>query len=258
MATVEKNVFLSTLKTSFTYSLSNDLDELKNVISSKTGILIENIEKLEWRENKGLAKEVKNLMKMHNLSYCSTSWIEDDIQYFVINHQIDNNYYIYSGKAMNGWIMNELIEPDYIELTNEILEKIPMIEIIYAEYAEPGAMGNAGGIIIYIIINKKLVCYETTCKKDSLTYDNTIYKLLNNSNYLRNNEKINEEWIYKYYSGGFGNYVFINKNKKIKSIGEYFLFIHDKYYYCIRSSVQGVFVRVVYQMEKELKLFQMQ
>ena len=250
MAIIEENLFLPVLNQSFTYFLSDDLDEVKNAFLSRTGITIENIDESEWSENIGLAQEVRNLMKTNNCSYCFTSWLEDGFQHFVINHFIDGNYYIYSGMAMNGWIIKKLIEPNYLELTDDILKTLSMKEVIYAEYAELGAKGNAGGIMVYIILNDKLICYEANGFKTLLTYNNTIDILTNSSNKFRNNENINKKWIFKYYDGGYGNNVFINKEKSIKPFGDYFLFLHGKYYYRICSSVQGVFNSVVYAIEK--------
>jgi hypothetical protein len=57
-------------------------------------------------------------------------------------------------------------------LSKSIVDSIEIDKIIYAEVTPPGAMGNAGGIIIYIpqIGTNELVCYETSIYSDEETY----------------------------------------------------------------------------------------
>ena len=53
-------------------------------------------------------------------------------------------------------------KPTTKQLTKSLIESILPQEIIYAEISAPGAMGNSGGIIMYIIVDGTLICFKTT------------------------------------------------------------------------------------------------
>jgi len=59
-------------------------------------------------------------------------------------------------------------------------------------------MGSAGGIIIYILDGKELICYETSVYEDATTY-NMVYEFITE-----------KKGIFKYHYGGFGNHVYIS------------------------------------------------
>jgi hypothetical protein len=61
-------------------------------------------------------------------------------------------------------------EPITIQLTKSLIESINPEEIIYAEMAGGGAMGNAGGIMLYLIKDDTLICYETKVFNDEEIY----------------------------------------------------------------------------------------
>ena len=124
-----------------------------------------------------------------------------------------------------------------IELTKEILETISPKDIIYTEIAVAGAMGNEGGIIIYVVKENQLIHYET-----SIFTNEDVYRLT--VEYI----SINENKFFDFYQGGFGNAVFINKDAELKIKEEYFEYIDDGNKYKIYSSVKGVFNRVVSSM----------
>ena len=62
-------------------------------------------------------------------------------------------------------------KPTIKQLTKSLIESILPQEIIYAEISAPGAMGNSGGIIIYIIVDETLICFKTNL----FTADEEIY-----------------------------------------------------------------------------------
>lgn len=72
-----------------------------------------------------------------------------------------------------------MVELKIIELTKDILNNLSISNIIYTEVSEPGAMGNAGGIMIYIIENQELICYETDWFENKEMYLETGKILLN-------------------------------------------------------------------------------
>ena len=53
------------------------------------------------------------------------------------------------------------MEPIEVQLTKTDLSQIKVDSIIYFEYASAGAMGNDGGVMLYLIKDDKLLCYET-------------------------------------------------------------------------------------------------
>ncbi len=54
-------------------------------------------------------------------------------------------------------IKMEMNKQNPIELSKEIIDSLSVNDIIYAEVAEGGAMGNVGGIMIYVLENKQLI-----------------------------------------------------------------------------------------------------
>ena len=131
------------------------------------------------------------------------------------------------------------------KLTIEILNSISAKEIIYAESASGGAMGNSGGIMIYIIRNKELILYETSVFTDEITYDAAQI-------FLRQHQIDNKyegvepkEIIFQLVYGGMGNLAFINKNVSLDTDERYVLYTENNTKYYISSSVPGVFDRVV-------------
>lgn len=130
-------------------------------------------------------------------------------------------------------------EAHSIKLTKDILETLSPREIIYAEIAGGGAMGNSGGIMIYVIKKEQLICYETSVFNDEEVY-------LIADNFLSNIEKT----FFTFYYGGMGNNVFINKNIKLKIKQEYFTYLLNGFEYKIYSSVKGVFNSIVRAMNQ--------
>ncbi|SEA60635.1 hypothetical protein SAMN04487990_12029 [Bizionia paragorgiae] len=135
------------------------------------------------------------------------------------------------------------------KISKSILESIETDKIIYAEVTPPGAMGNSGGIIIYIKQNNsnEMLCYETSIYDDEQTYLLVEEKLFKHID--REDENSNKEQLYfDFYYGGMGNNVFINKKINLSIQDNYFIYQADDLEFQIFSSVQGVFDNVVNQM----------
>ena len=140
-------------------------------------------------------------------------------------------------------------EPTMIKLTKSIFESILPKEIIYAEVAGTGAMGNSGGIILYIFKKDNLICYETNFREDEVVFVQ-VDELLGKYQVRKENTEIElQDKLFNYFYGGFGNYVFVNKNIELEIEEGYFIYKKDKIEYQIRPSVKGVFLQVTYQME---------
>jgi len=147
--------------------------------------------------------------------------------------------------------LSENINTASLELTKDLLNIFSVEEIIYAEIAETGAMGNAGGIRIFIIKEEKLVTYISSYHSDKYIYF-AVADLLG-CHYIRNNKNNNirvDKIIFDYYPGGMGNHVYVNKNITLKIEQGYFIFNKNKKVYHILSSVYGVFRNVAVQMQR--------
>ena len=142
-----------------------------------------------------------------------------------------------------------MISPITKTLSKSVLENIEIDKIIYAEVTPPGAIGNAGGIILYIpqIGTNELIRYETNIYNDEATYllaEEKLFRHLDRDN--SNNEKL--DLFFDFYYGGMGNNVFINKKVTLTIQDNFFIHKQDNLEFQIFSSVKGVFDSVVNQM----------
>lgn len=140
-------------------------------------------------------------------------------------------------------------EPTMIQLTKVLIENIKPIEIIYAEMASGGAMGNAGGIMLYLIKDDTLNCYETNVFKDEEIYDQAAELLLKHQDNFENADIEFQDSLFDHFYGGMGNNVFVKKNITLEINEGYFIYKKDSKEYKILPSVQGVFNSVVYAMK---------
>jgi len=130
------------------------------------------------------------------------------------------------------------------ELSLEILDNLAIEEIIYAEYAQPGAMENEGGVIIYSITDDSLICYEANIYRNENIYTRAVDILERNGITTHYSSRENKNGIFHFYGGGMGNNVFVNKNISLEIANGYFIHAKNDKKYKIYSSVEGVFVRV--------------
>lgn len=132
------------------------------------------------------------------------------------------------------------------DLSKSILENMQFDQVIYAEATPPGAMGNAGGIIIYYLQKEptELVCYET-----NLYYDEEGY-LLAEDLLIQNTITLDRKDLpLVKYGGGMGNYVFINKEIQLDIRDKYFTYTKDGIQFDILPSVEGVFNALIHQLK---------
>lgn len=129
--------------------------------------------------------------------------------------------------------------PGSTKLTLEILEGIDFKKVIYGERSQSGAMGNAGGIILYVIKDNKLTRYETNVSKDSKTTIEALKQIT-----------LNEE-LFDLFYGGMGNGVFVKKKVKLEidENDNCFWYIDGKFRHKIEPSNKGVFLGVSEQLK---------
>jgi hypothetical protein len=140
-------------------------------------------------------------------------------------------------------------KPITIKLTKSLLDSVLIKEIIYAEVAGGGAMGNAGGIILYLIKDEQLICYETHLYTDEKVYLLAEKLLIKHQDKFKYDDINKGVKLFNYFYGGMGNNVFVNKNVTLEINEGYFIYNKDGVKYQILSSVQGVFDGVVYAMK---------
>jgi hypothetical protein len=87
-----------------------------------------------------------------------------------------------------------------------------------------------------------------TLSVEEIIYNDTVAILGKNQISSRHGKIENENGIFKFYSGGMDNNVFVNKDVSLKIGDDYFLYAKDDKEYIIYSSVESVFIRVAHAM----------
>ena len=141
-----------------------------------------------------------------------------------------------------GTLEKPIVFPRSVIITAENLDSIDFNKVIYCEISPMGAMGNEGGILIYLLSNEdNLITYETNVSIDKESSDATSERINQNTNLFTN------------YSGGMGNYVYIRKGAHLEIDEKYKCFWYHSQNTKLRidSSVKGVFIRVVAEMTSQ-------
>ena len=140
-----------------------------------------------------------------------------------------------------GVLKKPIIYPYSILITPENIENIDFNKIIYCEASAEGAMGNVGGILIYVVEDEdKIITFETNVS-------------VNREMYIAISERIKQNSsLFTQFPGGFGNYVFIKKSTNFEIDEKYNCFWYHSENTKLRvdSSVVGVFQSVVTEMKK--------
>ncbi|MBR5408977.1 hypothetical protein IK112_03530 [Candidatus Saccharibacteria bacterium] len=120
------------------------------------------------------------------------------------------------------------------KLTASFINKLDPKNVIYAEYAHSGAMGNVGGMMFYVLEDGNLNLYETNIFKHQADYEA-------GCEFLQKNED-----LFCKMNGGFGNLVFVLADSKLEddSNSSHLVYKKDGKRYCIESSVLGVYMRI--------------
>jgi len=141
-----------------------------------------------------------------------------------------------------GTLEKPIVFPESVIITAENLNSINFEQVIYCEISPIGAMGNEGGIIMYVLgDNDDLTTYETNESIDKESYDKT-------SDYINQNAN-----LFINYSGGMGNYVYVRKDIQLEIDEKYNCFWYHSQNTKLRidSSVRGVFINVVSGMKNQ-------
>lgn len=147
----------------------------------------------------------------------------------------------------------EMNEQTTTKLSKEIMDILSANDIVYAELAEGGAMGNAGGITIYSLKDNDLNRFETSLFDNENFYSDAQKLLLEHQDKLDIENIKAEEILFDYHYGGMGNHVFVNKRIELKKWKDFFTFKVENENYKIHPTVQGVFNSVAYSIENNGK-----
>lgn len=142
-------------------------------------------------------------------------------------------------QVYRGTLEKPIVFPESVIITAENLDFIDFDKVIYCEISPTGAMGNEGGILIYLLDDKdNLITYETNVSIDKESYDATSERINQNTNLFIN------------YYGGMGNYVYIKKGTQLEIDEKYNCFWYHSSDTKLRidSSVNGVFLSVAAEM----------
>ncbi|MBQ3410022.1 hypothetical protein IJG66_01535 [Candidatus Saccharibacteria bacterium] len=125
-------------------------------------------------------------------------------------------------------------------LTAEIIKKLKPADVIYAEVANPGAMGNAGGVIFYVFQNNEFTTYETNCFKNENEFTKSFLFLKQHEN----------EFVQM--DGGFGNMVFaqVGSQLEVNAAHESLIYEHGGKRFDILTSVVGVYNHIYETIEE--------
>ena len=145
-------------------------------------------------------------------------------------------------KVYRGTLEKPIVFSESVIITTENLNSIDFDKVIYCEISPMGAMGNEGGILIYLLNDENnLITYEANASLDQQSFDAVLWRIDQNANLFVN------------YRGGFGNYVYVKKNVQLEIDEKYNCFWYHSQNTKLRidSSVQGVFLSVVADMKGE-------
>ncbi len=145
-------------------------------------------------------------------------------------------------KLYRATLKNPIVFPESIIITSENLDSIDFDKMIYCEISPQGAMGNEGGILMYVLKDENtLITYETNIEIDQQIFNAISDLISKNANLFVN------------YNGGMGNYVYVKKNAQLEIDEKYncFWYHSSKTKLRIDSSVNGVFLSVIADMTRQ-------
>lgn len=142
-----------------------------------------------------------------------------------------------------GVLKQPIVFSESLIITADNFDSIDFDKVIYCEISPMGAMGNEGGILIYVLGNNNaLITYETNFSIDKESYDKASEEIRRKDN------------LFISYSGGMGNDVYIKKGVQLEIDEKHncFWFHSQNTKLRIDSSVVGVFGSVAAEMKNKM------
>jgi len=137
-----------------------------------------------------------------------------------------------------------MIESIFTKLTFDLVNSFKFRNVIYAEVASAGAMGNTGGIIMYVIIEEQFLCLEVSVFEEKEIYKFVALELSKHKRDI-NCDYLNYQDIFDFINGGMGNNVFVNINCPLKVGNGFLIYQYNNHEYKIDCSCLGVFDNVL-------------
>ena len=137
--------------------------------------------------------------------------------------------------------ISNMQEPVFSELTSEILHRLDPHGILYAEVTPPGAMGNAGGVMLYAYRDGKIYYYETNYYRDQPLFLEAEQLLLRHEATTKQDVA---RAVFEVLYGGMGNLAFVNRQVKLEVGADHLVYLIDGRAYKVHCSVQGIFLSV--------------
>lgn len=127
-----------------------------------------------------------------------------------------------------------IIKAEKVKINASKIAELDFRTVLYGERSQAGAMGNAGGIILYVLDGGVFNMYHTNLSEDEVAYREGLFKIAAN------------EDLFDIYAGGMGNGVFIRKDVTLEIIEDDQSFWYEvgNKQYKIESSVRGVYESV--------------
>ena len=130
-------------------------------------------------------------------------------------------------------------------LTLELMQTLTPGEIIFAEAAVSGAMGNAGGIVIHRMEEGELVRYSTNIFTDEPAYLKAWKMLFKHQDRYFYDGKEEGEVLFEYHYGGMGNHVLLNRAASFRLEDNHLVYEGKSREHRIDCTVRGVFNNLV-------------
>ncbi len=131
-----------------------------------------------------------------------------------------------------------MFDPLPVKLTADGFICLKLSEILFAEIAEPGANGVAGGLLLHAVTNRTLVRYATSFFENPELYEEIKTNIKNHTDRY-NNGTTPIHFLYGY--GGLGNHLFHQKNATFAPSSGLILVTLGGITYRVEPSSPGIF-----------------
>ncbi len=130
-------------------------------------------------------------------------------------------------------------------LTPDLLSRLHLADVVYAEHCPLGAMGDEGTLRMYVPVKgeNKLTFYFARYESDRETYA-AAAKLLSLHSTRTQPKLNNEKELFDYCPGGMQNRVFLRKGLTFEVLHDKLVYHTDGHAYELEPSSFGVFKRV--------------
>ncbi len=143
------------------------------------------------------------------------------------------------------------MRPKSALLSSRIIDGMDFHQVVYAEVTPAGAMGNSGGILIYVEESGALTKYEVNVYHDSEAYFRAEEALFKHVRIPGDEDgSTKNELLFDYFWGGMGNNVLVNKYAALEVEADSFSIQKNGTRHLIHPSCSGVFESVARELQR--------